>query len=297
MVKVLVQVHLGSCLARRGGSLRDPRRPKVGQGRASPLRGDGPHEGRAATEMGLRIGYIFFSFVAAFAASYYYSEQILLDFAGPLGQLRPGGGFAAPLIYTKLTEAFFTYLRIAFFVSLFTTGPLVVYHCWLFISPGLYEGAEHDSAARSAVAVLLVGGFAAWFAFYVLCPLAWKFLLPDQRSGSQTLQAALRAHDYVSFVVQLCWSTTFSFLVPLFAIFLTQRGWISLSLWASARKEIWVGSFIVAAILSPPDVASQLLLALPMGAFYEVALASVCVLRSLDVGVGSTQRGSSNKGT
>lgn len=203
--------------------------------------------------------------MGGFIACWAVVDPIFDALVAPLLQVLPDGSHA---IYTTLPEGFFTRMHIAFVAGVFVSSPLIFYQIWAFIAPGLYE-EEKRSIIPVAVmsAIFFVSGGA--FCYFIVFPNAFAFFMSY---ATDTIVAMPKISDYLSFVLKLILAFGLVFEMPLFAFFLARMGLITAELMRRVRRYAILAIFIVAAILSPPDVVSQLLMAAPMLFLYEVSI-------------------------
>jgi sec-independent protein translocase protein TatC len=185
------------------------------------------------------------------------------------------------LIYTGLAEAFFTYLKVAFFAGIFLTTPILLSQVWLFISPGLYRDERKAILPFIAATPFLffMGGAAV---YYLVMPAAWPFFLSFESTGAQTvlpIQLEARVSEYLSLVMTLIFAFGLCFQLPVLLGLLGKAGIISADSLKKKRKYAVLLAFVVAAFLTPPDVVSQVLLALPVLGLYEISIIVVSKLQ------------------
>lgn len=192
-------------------------------------------------------------------------DPIFDALVAPLLSVLPDGSHA---IYTTLPEGFFTRMHIAFVAGVFVSSPAIFYQVWAFIAPGLYEEEK-----RSIIPVAVMSAFffisGGAFCYFVVFPNAFAFFMSY---ATDTIVAMPKISDYLSFVLKLILAFGLVFEMPLFAFFLARMGIITAELMRRVRRYAILAIFIVAAILSPPDVVSQLLMAAPMLVLYEVSI-------------------------
>lgn len=207
----------------------------------------------------------------AFIFAYSQANAIFAFLVRPFAEaLGPNAG--GQLIYTKLYEAFFTQIRVALNAALFLSFPVILNQFWGFVAPGLYrqeKNALFPFLLATPVLFLMGGALAYFFAM----PTAFKFLLGFEKSaGDVTLEALPAIGDYLSFVMTFIWGFGISFLLPVFLMLIERAGIVTRADLKSGRRYAIVGAFVIAAVLTPPDVISQFTLAVPLVLLYELAL-------------------------
>jgi sec-independent protein translocase protein TatC len=220
---------------------------------------------------------LIWSFVAlglAFAGCLYYASQIFGFLVQPLidGFGGPGEG---RLVYTKLYEAFFTEVRVALFAAFFLAFPIIAMQLWAFVAPGLYakEKRAFLPFLIATPALFLLGGA---LAYYVVMPLAIRFFLGYQGQIPGIRQEALPAMgEYLSFVMHFILAFGIAFLLPILLMLMERAGLVTRDQLKRGRRYAILIAFVVAAIATPPDVISQLLLAIPLILLYEISLISI----------------------
>jgi sec-independent protein translocase protein TatC len=178
------------------------------------------------------------------------------------------------LIYTGLTEAFLTYLRLSFWSAAMVTCPFILAQIWLFIAPGLYR-SEKRAVFPFLIATPLLFWCGAAFAYYVVFPAAWHFFLGFEHPatpGGLPIQLEARVSEYLSLVTGLVFAFGVAFELPVLLLLLVRLGIIDATGLAAKRRYAILMAFIVAAVLTPPDVLSQLLLAIPLIILYELSI-------------------------
>jgi len=183
----------------------------------------------------------------------------------PLIRHLPQGG---TMIATEVASPFLTPIKLAFFVALFLAMPVILYQLWAFVAPGLYR---HEK--RLAVPIL----FSAMVLFYVGCAFAYFLVLPAVFAFMTSVAPAGVAvmpdiGRYLDFVLVLFLAFGLCFEVPVVLIILVALGVVTPTQLAKSRSYAIVGAFVVAAVLTPPDVFSQMMLAIPMIVLYELGI-------------------------
>ena len=203
--------------------------------------------------------------MVGFIACWAVVDPIFDALVDPLLKVLPEGSHA---IYTTLPEGFFTRMHIAFVAGVFVSSPVIFYQIWSFIAPGLYEEEKrHILPVAFMSAFFFISGGA--FCYFVVFPQAFAFFVSY---ATDSIVAMPKVSDYLSFVLKLILAFGLVFEMPLFAFFLARMGIITAELMRRVRRYAILGIFIVAVILSPPDVVSQLLMAAPMLVLYEISI-------------------------
>jgi len=214
----------------------------------------------------------------AFAVCWGAASHIFNFLAAPLIDAF-GDQADAKLIYTSLTEKFFVDIKIAFYAALFITFPLIANQLWKFIAPGLYKNEQHAFLPYLIASPILffVGGM---IVYYGIMPLAWKFFLGYQNlagGGVDTgdfveIVAMPKVSEYLSLVIKLIFAFGLFFQMPVALTLMAHAGIVSADGLAKKRKYAIVAMFGVAAILTPPDIISQVGLAVPGLLLYEISI-------------------------
>jgi sec-independent protein translocase protein TatC len=224
-------------------------------------------------ELRNRLVYSIMAFVAAFLVCFYFAEVIYNFLAQPLADALaddPG----RRMIATALQETFFTYVKVGAFGALCLAFPFMAAQLWAFIAPGLYR---HEKKAFWPFLVMtpvmfLIG---ASFVYYVLMPMAIRFFLGFEAPGAEgtlPIQVEARVSEYLGLVMTLIFAFGFCFQLPILLTLLGRVGIVTSDGLKEARRYAIVGVFVLAAIVTPPDVISQLTLALPLIVLYEVSV-------------------------
>jgi sec-independent protein translocase protein TatC len=209
--------------------------------------------------------------VVAFGVCLYFSEDIFGFLVQPLRDAFPGGN--GKLIYTKLYEAFFVDIKVALFASFCLSFPIIANQLWAFIAPGLYA-REKKAFLPFLFATPILFTMGAALAYYLVMPHAFRWLLDFQGHAGGIQQEALPAMgDYLDLVMQFILAFGISFLLPVLLLLLNRAGVVQRQQLVKARRYVIVLAFAVAAVLTPPDPMSQLLLAIPLLMLFEGSLA------------------------
>lgn len=216
-------------------------------------------------ELRVRLKRISFAIILGCLACYSFAEKLFDYLVMPMVAVMPD---QSSFIYTAPHEAFVTYLKVAALAGFFAASPYIFYQVWAFIAPGLYE-EERKYIVPIAFfsAACFIGGGA--FAYFIVFPFAFEFFMSFNTGN---IQAMLKLNEYLSFSMKLIFAFGLVFEMPLFALFLSRLGIVTATMMRKARKFAILFSFILAAILTPPDVVSQLLMAGPLMILYEISI-------------------------
>jgi sec-independent protein translocase protein TatC len=213
------------------------------------------------------------AFVVCFIGAYAFAEDIFLFLAEPLRRALEGQP-NAKMVFTAMTEAFFTYMKIAFYTAAFISFPVVSVQIWKFVAPGLYKN-EKKAFAPFLVATPVLFLMGAALAYYIIFPLAWHFLLNFQVAGgpdNMPIEVLPKVDAYLSISLRLIFAFGIAFELPVLLSLLARAGIIDAADLAGKRRYAIVGAFVVAAVLTPPDVVSQIALAIPLIVLYEISI-------------------------
>ncbi|MBF0188476.1 MAG: twin-arginine translocase subunit TatC [Magnetococcales bacterium] len=216
-------------------------------------------------ELRQRLMYSVLAILIGFFICYGFSQHIFNFLVRPLYDVM---GPDAKMIYTGLHEAFFTYLKVSFFAGLFMALPVIFVQMWLFVAPGLYQ---HEKQAFlpflivTPILFFLGGALAYGFVF----PLAFKFFLGFV---TPTIEALPSLREYLSLVIKLIFAFGIAFELPVGLLLLIKAGVVSTAGLVAKRKYNIVIAFTAAAILTPPDPFTQVMLAVPLLALYEISI-------------------------
>jgi sec-independent protein translocase protein TatC len=221
-------------------------------------------------ELRRRLLYCIAALAVTFGVAFYFSEQIFGFLLQPL--LRAGQN---TVIYTQIFEAFFVQVKVAFFASIMLSFPVIANQLWQFVAPGLYRKEKRALLPfLLATPILFLTGAA--MAYFVAVPMALHFLLSFQGDVGGVHREALPAvGNYLSFVMQFLFGFGLAFLLPVLLMLLERAGIVTRKQLISARRYAIVAAFAIAAVLTPPDIGSQLLLAVPLVILYELALIGI----------------------
>ncbi len=212
--------------------------------------------------------------LVTFFVAYYFAETIFAFLVQPL--IAAGQG---TIIFTQIFEAFFVRVKVAFFAALMLSFPVISNQLWQFVAPGLYKNEKRALLPfLLATPVLFLSGAA--LAYYVSVPVALHFLLSFQGDIGGIQQEALPSvGNYLDFVTQFLFAFGVAFLLPVLLMLLERAGIVTYEQLKSAWRYAVVGAFAISAVLTPPDVGSQFLLAIPLIGLYFLSIGGIWLTR------------------
>ncbi len=224
-------------------------------------------------ELRTRLLWVIGIMVAGTALSFVFVDSIYSFLVQPLADAMNEND-TNRLIYTGLTEAFFTYLKVAFFSGIFITFPVLLLQLWIFIAPGLYKN-EKKAFLPFLIATPVLFFLGGACVYYIVLPMAWPFFLSFQSTGGDMalpIQLEARVSEYLDLIMTLIFAFGLCFQLPVFLVLLGRAGLVSAQFLADKRKYAIIIAFVVAAFLTPPDMISQVLLAVPILMLYELSI-------------------------
>jgi len=216
-------------------------------------------------ELRRRLIICFIAVGVAFAGCYLFKERLFSILMDPLVRvMEPGQN----LVFTGLPEAFFTYLKVSFLAAIMAASPVILYQFWLFVAPGLYDKEKRLLIPIVVLSsIFFVGG--ALFGYFVVFPYGFKFFLGF---ATEIIRPLPSMKEYLSFSSKLLIAFGLVFELPLIITFLAKLGIVTVPFLKKNRKYALLLFFVGAAILTPPDVVTQVMMAMPLMVLYEVSI-------------------------
>lgn len=221
-------------------------------------------------ELRTRVIRALLALAVGFGVCLYFADDILGLLVLPLKQAFPEG--QGQLIFTKLPEVFFVELKVALFAGFMVSFPVIANQLWAFVAPGLYA-REKKAFLPFLIATPVLFTAGASLAYFVVMPTAFRFFLGyGGQTGGLTVQALPSAGDYLGLVMQFILAFGLTFLLPVLLLLLHRAGIITRDQLVAARRYVIVAIFAIAAVVTPPDPGSQIILAVPLLLLFEASL-------------------------
>ena len=216
-------------------------------------------------ELRSRLMHAVLAILVIFLALYAFSNDIYTFVAKPLMALLPEG---SQMIAPEVASPFLAPFKLTLVVSVFIAVPFVLHQAWAFIAPGLYDNEKRLAIPLLASSVALFYGGAA-FAYYVVFPLLFEFFT---QTGPAGVTVMTDINQYLNFVLKLFFAFGVAFEIPIATFLLIFSGATTVESLSKKRPYVVLGCFVVGMLMTPPDVISQSLLAVPMYLLYEVGI-------------------------
>ena len=194
-----------------------------------------------------------------------FASEIYLFVSAPLIELLPDG---SSMIATEVASPFMAPIKLVLYIALMFSMPWLFYQAWMFMSPGLYKNERAFTGPLMLSTVILFFSGAA-FAFFVVCPIIFKFFIA---MAPESIRVMTDINQYLSFVFKLIFAFGVAFEIPIATILIVKNGIMSKESLVKARPYLIILFLIVGMLLTPPDVFSQLFLAIPMWILFEVGI-------------------------
>ncbi|MBN1550052.1 twin-arginine translocase subunit TatC [bacterium] len=226
------------------------------------------------TELRTRIIRALLAVLVGFIACFAFAEQIFRFLSQPLIDVLPEA--EKQMVFTSLPEVFIVYLKVSIFAGIFLSSPVIFYQIWRFISPGLYAHEKKYMIPFVIISTLffILG---AVFTYYQVFPWGFKFFI---KFSSDSIKPMISLNEYLKFATRLLLAFGAIFEMPILISFLARIGLVTPSFLRKQRKYAIVIMFTLAAILTPPDVITQLMMAGPMWVLYEISILAADFFKS-----------------
>jgi sec-independent protein translocase protein TatC len=209
----------------------------------------------------------FIAVAVGFVAAYFFKEKLFEILTAPLVKAM-GNNENMRMIFTGLPEAFFTYLKVSFLAGIILATPVLFYEFWMFVSPGLYR-AEKKYFLPIVFLSVFFFVIGASFGYFIVFPYGFQFFLGF---ATKTIYAMPSMKEYLSFASKMLLAFGFVFELPLILTFMARMGLVTVPFLKKNRKYAILLFFVAAALITPPDVITQIMMALPLMLLYEISI-------------------------
>ncbi len=200
-----------------------------------------------------------------FVAGIPFASEIYGFVASPLLTILPEG---STMIATQVTSPFMAPIKLVLFSALLVTMPYLFYEVWMFMSPGLYKNEKTFVAPLMTTTIILFATGIA-FAYFIVCPIIFKFFIA---SAPNSIQVMTDISQYLNFVIKLVFAFGIAFEIPVATFLLIKSGIVKKDSLIKSRPFLIILFFVIGMLLTPPDIFSQLFLAIPMWVLFELGL-------------------------
>jgi sec-independent protein translocase protein TatC len=221
-------------------------------------------------------------FFVFFVICYFFAENIYNFLISPYANAVKDSDSNRRMIFTALHETFITYLKVAFFTSMFISSPIILTQVWKFVAPGLYKN-EKSALLPYLIATPILFLLGGMLVYYLIMPLAIKFFLSFETTSQVTslpIELEAKVNEYLSLIMRLIFAFGISFQLPVLLSLLARVGFIDSEYLKKRRKYVVIIIFIAAAVLTPPDPITQIGLGIPLLILYELSILSVKLIEN-----------------
>ena len=194
-----------------------------------------------------------------------FASEIYAYVASPLLDILPTGSM---MIATQVTSPFMAPLKLVLFSALLITMPYLFYEIWMFMSPGLYKN-EKSFVAPLMISTIFLFSSGVAFAYFVVCPIIFKFFIGV---APESIVVMTDISEYLNFVIKLIFAFGIAFEIPVATFLLIRAGIVQKETLVKARPYLIILFFVIGMLITPPDIFSQLFLAIPMWMLFEIGL-------------------------
>lgn len=229
-------------------------------------------------ELRRRFIYVLLFWLMASAGCYFFAADIYEFLVRPLADILIATGQDRRLIYTGLTEVFFSYIKLSLFAGAVIMFPVLAMQIWGFVAPALYKKEKQVFIPLLFLTPILFFTGAAFLYFGIL-PLAWNFFLGFENPDTVLpIQLEAKVSEYLSLVMKLIFAFGIAFQLPILLFLLAKAGFLTSDILRRKRKYALIIIFIAAAVLTPPDLVSQIALAVPVYILYELSIFLIALI-------------------
>ena len=216
-------------------------------------------------ELRSRLLKVFALFVVLSIVGMPFASEVYTFIASPLIDLLPDG---STMIATEVASPFMAPIKLVLYVALLLSMPWLFYQIWMFVSPGLYKG-EKKLTAPLMLSTIILFFFGVSFAFFVVCPIIFKFFIG---MAPENIQVMTDINQYLSFIFKLLFAFGIAFEIPIATVIIVKSGLATKESLTSARPYLIILFLVIGMLLTPPDIFSQLFLAVPMWLLFEIGI-------------------------
>ena len=216
-------------------------------------------------ELRSRLLKVFALFVVLSIVGIPFASEVYTFIASPLMDLLPDG---STMIATEVASPFMAPIKLVLYVALLLSMPWLFYQIWMFVSPGLYK-REKKLTAPLMLSTIILFFCGVSFAFFIVCPIIFKFFIG---MAPENIQVMTDINQYLSFIFKLLFAFGVAFEIPIATVIIVKSGLATKESLSSARPYLIILFLVIGMLLTPPDIFSQLFLAVPMWLLFEIGI-------------------------